>query len=204
MALIMKDGKEIRVPGRAIPAAHCRGWGSSWKSTLRVLDSISLSEFRKWSIGAQKETLVWARYEKAVEAYEKGDISTSVSLLMKHAQWHEDDYKAMVASGVASSDRADCVWFAWAKAGELATNKSDRDMCEAKKNFFRKIVALGDAIDKCCYAATYVASKDERLELMRMVVRMGEIAGPSLSVYSNEKSLNLAKSEIAGSEGIMK
>ena len=41
MAIAMKDGKEIRVPGRAVPEAHAR------KGILGIADVMPLSEFRK-------------------------------------------------------------------------------------------------------------------------------------------------------------
>jgi len=58
MALIVKDGKETRVPGRAIPEVQRR------EGALGKLDAISLGEFKKLPLLEKQEMLKYAVIQK--------------------------------------------------------------------------------------------------------------------------------------------
>lgn len=58
MALIMKDGKEFRVPGRAIPEAQRR------EGALGKMDAMPLGEFRKLPLLEKQEMLEYAVLQK--------------------------------------------------------------------------------------------------------------------------------------------
>ena len=61
MALILVDGKQVRVPGGAIPEGQRR------KGALGLLDRHSFREFQKLSLLSQIPILSDARQEKAEE-----------------------------------------------------------------------------------------------------------------------------------------
>ncbi|MFA6907986.1 MAG: hypothetical protein WC263_04120 [Candidatus Micrarchaeia archaeon] len=85
MALIMKDGKEVRVPGRKIQPSKQRRWV--------YVDSISLSEFRKMGGPMREGLLAVARYEIADGISDK---KARDSLLVKSARGFEEYLAALL------------------------------------------------------------------------------------------------------------
>jgi len=229
MALIVKDGKEMRVPGRAIPAEKCR---PEWVhfperhsrvdfGPVRMLDAMSFREFRKERTVAQIQALVEARQAKAIVAHEAGDFKTAYLLVVKSARGLEDVCKEMIAIKhkehedfvkyhAGSSSMFDLkrvhsdIFSAWEEAYRFATSPEDKAMCAEKKGFFDRLWIISGILKDSRFSITRKSMSDaEKIELLRMLVRMSEIVGPEFSTYS-EFDVKGVKSEIAELEGLSK
>ncbi len=229
MALIMKDGKEMRVPGRAIPAEKCRPERVHFPEMhcyvdfgpVRMLDAMSFSEFRKERTVAQIQALVEARQAKALVAEDTGDLKTAYLLVVKSARSLEDVCKEMIA--IRRKEHEDFVKYhaggfhmfnfgdihykilqAWDAAYDYATSPEDKAMCAEKKGFFDRLWVISGILEDTRVSITRKSMSDaEKIELLRMLVRMSEIVGPEFSTYS-EFDVKGVKSEIAELEGLSK
>jgi hypothetical protein len=212
MALIMKDGKEVRVPGRAISAERCKPAEVVFEKDRirlrvdfrhnRLLDSMSFREFRKEDPVAQIVELAKAREEKALVAEDSGDASLAFHFAIKAARGIEDACKMMVerkhqehedfkTKGFVAMSIVSLLDFhfkigeLWRYAHWLATSKEDKAKSKEKKDFFDRMWVLLRTMEKLPEFDRESLTRAEKIELMRMTVRMGEIVGPEFSKYSD-------------------
>jgi len=171
MVLIMKDGKEIRVPGAAIPTGQCR------QGPLGKLDGMGWREFRSKRLSVQLESIIDARRQNGMNPLQSTD--SRISNQFKAVQTIERNrdvlgYNLRKVAGAYFLAFSIPDWDKASEKGMAIVEKSNK-----MSDLFYRLNHLVEAANNLEIEAGRCAKlgMSDGAELMQISMRLREIAG---------------------------